>query len=93
MSIASRLEHETVGEWEIEERGERLTRREDDVHVEGDECEKSKLKAFVYSCRLGCGESDKPLHSERGEHETRDIEGEKGFENVLGSGIDEKEES
>lgn len=60
MSMASRLEHETVGEWEMEDRGERLTRRACDAHVDVDECEKSKLKAFVYSCRLGCGESDKP---------------------------------
>jgi len=42
---------------------------------------------------LGCGESDKPLLSERGEHETRDIEGEKVFEYVLGSGMEENEES
>ena len=60
MTMASRLEHETVGEWEVEGREERLTRRPCDVHVDVDECEKSKLKAFVYSCRLGCGESDKP---------------------------------
>jgi len=44
MSMASRLEHETVGECEKEDRKERLTRRDGDVHVDVDECEKSKLK-------------------------------------------------
>jgi hypothetical protein len=47
MSMASRLEYETVGEWELGDR-------------EVDECEKSKFNPFVYSCRLGCGGSDKP---------------------------------
>lgn len=91
MSMASRLEHEIDGECEMEDR--RWTRRACDGHEDVDEFEKLKLKALVYSCRLGCGESDKPLHSERGEHETRDIEGEKVFENVLGSGIEEKDDS
>lgn len=63
ISMASRLEHEIDGECEKEVRGERWTRRACDGHEDVDEFEKLKLKAFVYSCRLGCGESDKPESS------------------------------
>jgi len=63
MSMASRLEHEIDGECEMGDRGERWTRRACDGHDDVDEFEKLKLKAFVYSCRLGCGESDKPESS------------------------------
>lgn len=57
------LEHEKVGEWVIDERGDLLTGRvcHDDEDGKGAarESEKSKLKPFALSCGLGCGDIER----------------------------------